>query len=169
MREDRTQSWIYKCLMADKPSSVHKPLVDEDIADLTNEFLLDLRSVFEHFVQAFNDLKKENIEAFEKHGQEKSREKFKGSILIYDLKDEKGFMIFRKGYRLIFSYVKPGCVKVQFLRQKPFGETENFVEAFIRAVTHGTMSINWVHDNHNGFVNINILARYYMRRFLQEI
>lgn len=169
MREDRTQSWIYKCLMAKEPDSTHKPLVEEDITDLTNEFLLDLRSIFEHFVQAFNNLKKENIEVFEKHSQEESRKKLKGSILIYDLKDGKGFMIFRKGYRLVFSYVKPGCIKVQFLRQKPFGEMENFVESFIKAVTHGTMSINWVHENHNGFVDINILVRYYMRRFLQEI
>lgn len=169
MREDRTQSWIYNCLMAEKPNSVHKPLIDEDIADLTNEFLLDLRSVFESFVQAFNDLKKENIQSLEKPNQEQSWKRFKGSILIYDLKDEKGFMVFRKGYRLIFSYVTPGCIKVQFLRQKPLGEVEKFVESFIRAVTHETMSINWTHDDHKGFVNINILARYYMRRFLQEV
>ena len=168
MKKDQTQSWIYKCLMAEEPGSAHKLLSDEDVADLTKEFLLDLRSIFEHFVQAFNDLKKENIETFEKHIQEKSQKKLKGSILIYDLKDGKGFMIFRKGYRLIFSYVEAGCVKVQFVRQKPFGETESFVESFLRAVTHGTMSINWTHDNHNGFININILARYYMRRFLQE-
>ena len=169
MKAERTQSWIYKCLMAKKSDFSPKTLGEEDIEDLTNEFLLDLRSVFEHFVKAFNDLKKANVENFQDPSEQETKEKLKGSLLLYDLAEAKGFMLFRKGYRLIFSYAKPGCIKIQFLKQKPFGETENFVEAFINAITNDTMSINWVHENHKGFVDINILARYYMKRFLQEV
>ena len=169
MKEEKTQSWIYKCLTAERSDTPPKTLGDEDIADFTDDFLLDLRSIFEHFIKAFNSLK---LSSFEQNqlslNEQATKEKLKGSLLLYDLADKKGFMLFRKGYRLIFSYVKPGCVKVQFLKQKPFGEIESFVDSFIKAITNDTMSINWVHENHKGFIDINILARYYMKRFLQE-
>lgn len=169
MESDKIQSWIYKCLTEKKTDFSHKNLSEDDVEDFTNEFLLDIRSVFEHFVKAFNDLKKVNIEDFiEPSPLKETREKLRGSLLLYDLADKRGFMLFRKGYRLIFSYVKPGQIKVQFLKQKPFGETEVFVETFIKAITNETLSINWVHEDHKGFVNIHVLARYYMRRFLQE-
>ena len=169
MESEKIKSWIYKCLNAKKSGFSPRNLGKEDIEDWTNEFLFDLRSAFEHFVKAFDDLKKENIEYFPDRHSPATQEKLKGSLLLYDLADKKGFMLFRKGYRLIFSYIQPGRIKVQFLKQKPFSETEVFVDTFINAITNDTMSINWVHENHKGFVDINVLARYYMRRFLREI
>ena len=168
MKSERTQSWIYKCLMTKKSDLSPRNLGEEDIEDFTNEFLLDLRTVFEHFVKAFNDLKKTHTEDSQNFSSQETKEKLKGSLLLYDLANKKGFMLFRKGYKLIFSYIKPGCIKVHFLKQKPFGETETFVDDLITAITNDTMSINWVHENHKGFVDINVLTRYYMRRFLQE-
>lgn len=169
MKLERTQSWIFKCLTEKKSDFLRNNLNKEDIEDFTDEFLTDLRSVFEHFVEAFNGLKQANVENFpEGFSFKKNKEKLKGSLLLYDLADKKGFMLFRKGYRLVFSYVRPGRISVQFLKQKPLSEAEVFVDTFINAITNDTMSINWVHENHKGFVNINVLVRYYMRRFLQE-
>ena len=171
MKSERAQSWIYRQLTRKKPDISDGSLNREDIGDFTDEFLLDLRAVFEGFVKAFNDLKKTDIESFpETVPSVKSvKEKLKGSLLLYDLADKKGFMLFRKGYRLIFSSLKPGQIKIQFLKQKPFGETETFVDTSISAITNDTMSINWIHEGRKGFVSIDVLVRYYMGRFLQEI
>ena len=168
MKSEKVQSWIYKQLSRERSNLPHENLNREDIEDFTDEFLLDLRAVFENFVKAFNELKRADIESFSGGiDSESVREKLKGSLLLYDLADKKGFMLFRKGYRLIFSTAKPGRIKVHFLKQKPFGETETFVDSSINAITNDTMSINWVHEGHKGFVNINVLVRYYMGRFLQ--
>ena len=168
MREEKTQFWIERCLKSENSDSSLKILNQEDIEDLTNELLFGLRTIFKQFVQAFNKIKKENEENYQKKPNgEKYQEKLKGSLLLYDLAESKGFMLFRKGYRLVFSYVRPGCIKIQLLKQKPFEETEVFAENYIKAVFNNTMSINWIHEQHKGFVEINILARYYMRRFLQ--
>ena len=149
--------------------SSSRSLGEEDIEDFTTDFLLDLRSTFEHFVKAFNNLKKSDFKDVSDPYLEETKEKLKGSLLLYDLSDKRGFMIFRKGYSLVFSYIKPGRIKVHFLKRKPFGEAETFVDTFINAITNDTMSINWVHENHKGFVDINVLTRYYMRRFLQSV
>lgn len=171
MNPEKVKLWVYKCLETQKEGFLEKSFGDEDIKDWTNEFLSDLQSVFEYFVQAFNDLKKENMTE-KPSGLKASKEtkkKLKNSLFLYNLTNQKGFMIFRKGYKLIFSYVQPGRIQVQFLKQKPFSEKEYLEDSFIQAITDDTMSINWVHENHKGFIDINVLARYYMKRFLQEI
>jgi len=170
MEIEKTKSWIYKCLVEKKSNFSGQSLEREDIEELTNEFLLDLRSVFKHFADSFNSLKIDSSTGdLLNSSSSKIKEKFKDSLFIYDLADNKGFMLFRKGYKLIFSYVQPGRVRVQFLKKITLGETEHFVDTFINAITNETLSINWVHENHKGFVDIPILARYYMKRFLQEI
>lgn len=169
METEKTKSWIYKCLAEKKSDFSNKSLEQGDIEDLTNEFLSDLRSVFEHFSEIFNDIRMEPKGAFLDLSSAEVREKLKDSLFIYDLADKTGFMVFRKGYKLIFSYVQPGRIRVQFFKKKPLSETEIFVDAFINAITSETLSIKWVHENHKGFVDIPILARYYMKRFLQEI
>ena len=177
MKLKNTQLWLYKCLTS-KNQLFSKGLGEEDIEDFTNDFLIELRGVFEHFVQAFNELKKtlekgENWDAklglsLTEKDKAFGKSQLKGSLLIYDLADKKGFMLFRKSCKLVFSSVQPGKIRVQFLKQKPLGETEQFTDTFIRAITNDTLSANWVHENHKGFVNIPVLARYYMRRFLRE-
>lgn len=168
MKKERTQSWIYKCLTEPHENEGCKGLIQEDIIDLSHELLFDLKSIFGYFVQTFNELKEFPIENQNLDVQKLHQDKIKSSILIYDLTDEQGFMLFKQGYKLIFSYYKPGHIKVKFLKHKAFSDEDIFTEASIIAVTNNTMSLNWVHDNHKGFVDINVLARYYMRRFLQE-
>ncbi len=168
MESEKIKSWVYKCLSSQQSNGSSLRLEEEDIEDWTHEFLSDLRAAFKHFVQAFNELKRGDVRDFPHPPSGIVKERLKGSLSLYDLADKEGFMLFRKGYRLIFSYVRPGRVRVKFLRQQPFNETEVFVDAFINAIAGGALSINWAHENHKGFVNINVLVRYYMRRFLQE-
>ena len=169
MEPEKTKSWIYKCLSEKSSAFQAKSLDQQEISHFTDEFLLDLRTIFEHFVKAFNELKQEEAKNPSSTKDKKTPKALKTSVFLYDLADKKGFMLFRQGYRLIFSSLKPGRVRVQFFKQKPFSPTEHFVDTFINAITNETLSINWVHEKHKGFVDIQILARYYMRRFLQEI
>ena len=161
---EKTKSWIYKRLNTEKSKFSTESLEEEDIKDLTCDFLQDLRSIFEHYVQAYEEIK---LEGDPSHTAIK--EKLQTSFFIYNLADTPGFMLFKKNYKLIFAYVKPGQIKIKFLKQKPFSEIEVFVETFVNAISQDTMSIRWVHDNRKGFIDKDILARYYMKRFLEEI
>ena len=169
MESEKIKSWIYKCLAEEQSNFHSRSLGEGDIEDFTNEFLSDLRVIFSHFVKAFNELKQGENKDVSDWAEKKVMEKLKGSLFLYDLVDKKGFMLFRKGHRLIFSYIQPGRIRVQFLKQKPLSETEHLVDTFINAITNETLSINWVHENHKGFVDIHVLARYYMKCFLREI
>ena len=161
---EKTKSWIYKCLETEKSKFPSHSLEEEDIKDLTFDFLQDLRSIFEHYVQAY-----EKIKLKEDFTNKAIKEKLKTSLFIYDLADTPGFMLFKKNYKLIFAYIKPGQVRIKFLKQKPFSEIEVFVDTYVNAVSQDTMSIRWIHENRKGFIDKDILARYYMKRFLEEI
>lgn len=161
---EKAKSWISKCLETDKSKFPSDSLEEEDIKDLTCDFLQDLRSIFEHYVQAYEKIKLERDSA-----SEAIQKKLKSSFFIYDLAETAGFMLFKKNYKLIFAFVKPGQIRIKFLKQKPFSEMEVFVDTFVNAVSQGTMSIRWVHENKKGFIDKDILARYYMKRFLEEI
>ena len=163
---EKTKSWIYKCLETEKSKFHSENLEEGDIRELTHDFLHDLRSLFEHYVQAYEKIK---IEGVKDSSPESTKQKLKTSLFIYDLADTEGFMLFKNNYKLIFTYVKPGQVRIKFLKQKLFSETEVFVDTYLNAVFHEAMSIRWIHDNRKGFIDKDILARYYMKRFLEEI
>ena len=163
---EKTKSWISKCLETEKSKFPSENLEEDDIKELTYDFLDDLRSIFEHYVQAYEKVK---IEKAENSVSETLKEKLKTSFFIYDLAGAKGFMLFKKNYKMVFSYVKPGQIRIKFLKQKLFSELEVFVDTYVNAVSHESMSIRWIHDDKKGFVDKNILARYYMKRFLEEI
>ena len=160
---EKTKSWIYKCLETEKSKFPSDSLEEEDIKDLSCDFLHDLRSIFEHYIHAYEKVKLEGSSS------ETIQEKLKSSFFIYDLADTAGFMLFKKNYKLIFAYVKPGQIKIKFLKQKPLSEMEIFVDTVVNAVSQDTMSIRWVHENRKGFIDKDILARYYMKRFLEEL
>ena len=164
---EKTKSWIYKRLATGKAKFPAEKLEEEDIQDLTYDFLQDLRSIFEHYVQAYEKIKREGVK--ESSSNESIKEKLKTSFFIYDLADTAGFMLFKKNYKLIFAYVKPGQVRIKFLKQQLFSEEEVFVDTYLNSVSHDTMSIRWIHENKKGFIDKDILARYYMKRFLEEI
>ncbi|MCY4320815.1 MAG: hypothetical protein OXC37_00195 [Bdellovibrionaceae bacterium] len=161
---EKTKSWIYKQLSTKKVKFPSENLEEEDIKDLTCDFLQELKAIVQHYIQAYDKIKSD-----ESYSTKSLKEKLNNSFFIYDLADTLGFMVFKKHYKLIFAYIKPGQIRIKFLKQKPLSEIEVFVDTYLNAVSKDTMSIRWVHDNKKGFIDKEILVRYYMKRFLEEI
>ena len=156
----KTKSWIYDCVKKNSKFSDSEKL---DRLELTDDFIKDLRCLFDHYLKAFNEIKEEEAKTLPSDSSS-----FKNSIFIYDLAETKGFMLFKKDFKMIFSYVDAGRIRIKFLKQRVFSELEVLADAYLNLVHQDMMSINWVHDGKKGFVDINILARYYMKRFIQE-
>ncbi len=100
------------------------------------------------------------------------------SIYIYDLAGRKnGFMLFRQGRRLTFAPEAPGRIRIRLARKalgRPgsaggIGGPETIADSCLRAVANNAISLGWVHDKYPGFVDIDALAHYYMKLFLQDI
>ena len=165
---EKTKSWIQSCL-----SQPHSSLNLEDSMDkkqLTTEFLEDIKCIFQHYLKAFDELKSEGLKSqgLKAGVPAQVKEKIKRSIFIYDLSDEKGFMLFKQGFKLVFSSLCPGQIRIQFFSQKLFGEKDCLVDTQLQLVYNEMMSVNWLHENKKGFVDKDILVRYYMKRFLDE-
>lgn len=156
----KTKSWIYDCVKEDPKPEVSNQLT---IKALTDDFLKDLRCLFEHYLKAFNEIKEEEEKTSSSHPSA-----FKNSIFIYDLAETKGFMLFKKDFKMIFSYVNPGRIRIKFLKQRVFSELEVLGDAYLNLVHENMLSINWMHEGKKGFVDRSILVRYYMKRFIQE-
>ena len=134
-----------------------------EVEEFTDDFLKDIRYIFEHYLKAFNEIKQE-----ESQTGSSNKEYFKNSIFIYNLSETKGFMLFKKDFKLIFSYVKPGRIRIKFLKERVFSEKEVLIDAYLQMVHNDMMSVNWVHEGKKGFVDKNILVRHYMKHFIQE-
>ena len=158
----KTKSWIIDCVTEDTPSSQPHPSVKEKA--ITYDFLDDIRCLFEHYLKAFNEIKEEENKTSSSHPSA-----FKNSIFIYDLAETTGFMLFKKDFKLIFSYVSAGRIRIKFLKQRVFSEREVLASSYLNLLHKDMLSINWIHEGKKGFVDIDILVRYYMKRFLQEV
>ncbi len=172
MKLETTKSWIEKCLIEKNSKTSNLIVTQAELKEITNEVLLDLRSIFEHFVEAFNDLKSSLLQNTEKHKWIDQKEGLPFSLLrsihIYDVVDkENGFMLFRKGHRLIFTPEKAGRIHIQLIKKE--NETIiKHIDTYINAFLNNVMSIQWTHEDHKGFVDLNTLSRYYMKCFLTE-
>lgn len=165
MNPEITKNWIKKCLTEKKTNSFS---TQEGLIEVTNEVLSNLKSNFEDFVSSFNELKSSFTATTDKNKEHDLSIAFLNSPYIYDIVDTKnGFMLFRKGYRLIFTFEKPGQIRIQLIK-KEHGETHAFTDAHIQASIHNSVSIQWVHSHFKGFINLERLARYYMELFLVE-
>ena len=158
---EKTKSWIQFCLSNNSQSLNNQ----SDKKQLTEEFLKDIKCIFQHYLKAFDELKTKGLT---EPVSTDVKEKIKHSIFMYDLSKEKGFMLFKQNFKLIFSSICPGQIRIQFFKQKLFGDKECFVDVQLNLVYNDMMSVNWIHDEKKGFVNKDILVRYYMKRFLEE-
>lgn len=166
MNSESLKTWVEKCLKADSDVTQDSSLSADEISSITEDVLLDLKSYFEHFLKAFNELKASyanspnTLPALPKNSLD--------PIYIYDLTDaQKGFMLFRKGCRLIFSQEKPGYIRIQMRLKKDNFITAKQIDTFVKASVQNAVSMKWTHQEHQGFVDFPILARYYMKLFLQ--
>ncbi|MGI9548989.1 MAG: hypothetical protein ACR2M7_03280 [Bdellovibrionales bacterium] len=170
MKLETTKSWIERCLL--EKNEVSNILTQKEVKEITHEVLLDLRSKFAHFVSAFNDLKTSFLQNTKGEDLTDQKEGLSFSFLkpihIYQVSGkENGFMLFRKGHRLVFTPEKPGRIRIQLIK-KENGILSNKIDTYINAFSNNIMSIQWTHEDHKGFVDLETLSRYYMKQFLAE-
>jgi len=158
---NKTKSWIQDCVK-ESTESHHADKLSRETS--TDDFLKDLRCLFEHYLKAFNEIKDQEEKTSSSHPSA-----FKNSFFIYDLADTKGFMLFKKDFKMIFSSSVAGRIRIKFLKQRVFSEREVLEDAYLNLVCQDMLSVNWTHEGKKGFVDRDILVRYYMKRFIQEV
>lgn len=132
---------------------------ERELEDATTEFLTDLKTAFVEASATFNQLKGSSV----------------GTIKIYGIsKTRADFMLFRNGYKLIFSMKQPGVIQVSFNATVPtFVPGQNASET----PTGGPvdqLTARWgaygelVWTSKELPINLDFLIRYYVSRFVRE-
>lgn len=128
------------------------------------DFLRDLKVEFIKTASVFNKLK----------GTED------GQIKVYGIsKTHADFMLFRNGYKLIFSLIKPGEVMIQFhhlsspfvgedYKQAPDEEktTAPIPQTILNGVWGAFGEVIWTKGNRR--INPNYLVKFYIKNFVQN-
>lgn len=123
----------------------------------TLDFMHDLKASFIEAASAFNQLKGST------HGH----------VRIYGISKTKAdFMLFRNGYKLIFSVRAPGSVAVTYSSAGAHyvPGTVKAEEADAKDVLQASWAafgqLNWTYNGHP--INLDYLVRYYMSRFVKD-
>lgn len=134
---------------------------EKTIHDESVHFLNSLKESFIEYASAFNQLRGLAV----------------GGIKIYGIsKTEADFMLFRNGFKLIFSLKQPGVIGVSFQSQgvgfvpgtaTVDKTTTNIIdEDLIEAHWGAYHEIVWTHDKLP--IKLEFLVRHYMTRFTRE-
>lgn len=133
---------------------------ESSLEEQTIEYLRDLKTAFIETASAFNELKGSGL----------------GTLKIYGISKTKAdFMLFRNGFKLIFSMSRPGAVSIRF---------NHIGAAFIPGVTQDPQEIkppdeDWLKAKWGAFgdlvwtykeqeVKLDYMVRYYITRFVRE-
>lgn len=127
----------------------------------STEFLNLLKNTFVESSTSFNQLKSSNL----------------GRIKIYGISNtEADFMLFRNGFKLIFSLKEPGVIGIRFsyvaaplVMMSQSNEAQNKVsqdEDILQAQWGAFGDVIWTY--HNQPVKVDYLVRYYMTKFIKE-
>ncbi|NQZ02199.1 MAG: hypothetical protein HRT45_16195 [Bdellovibrionales bacterium] len=132
---------------------------EKHLAEATLEFMRDLKAAFIESASAFNQLKGSSI----------------GTLKLYGIsKTEADFMLFRNGFKLIFSVNRPGIIKIKFnsIGNPIFANPNNGSQVAddgsdnLRARWKAFGELEWTYDDKK--INLDYLVRYYMTRFVKE-
>lgn len=134
-------------------------LDDGHLKKETIKFLSEIKNIFVDSASLFNQMRGLSV----------------GGVKIYGIsKTEADFMLFRNGYKLLFSMKKPGVVCIRFAYQgasivsksdgSKLEDTSN--EDILEAKWGCFGQLKWMHRNHP--VDIAYLVRYYLSRFIKE-
>ena len=162
MEKEKIKNWLYRHVKEDTAEGSFQSFSDQELEEFTEDFLKDLKWLFESYIEGFNEIKDESQTLPEVSS------KLQLSLYVYDLADQKGFLIFRPGYRLIFSTPSPGRVRVQFLKSSGPASSEALEDSLIKAISTQSLSLNWAHENFKGFLDKNLLVRYYIKKILED-
>ena len=148
------ESWISNLIEREESGSRSEPeksMPDSDPA--VKEALADLKSLFQQFITLFNEVKRPGSNA----------------VYLYKLaRSDNGFLIFRRGCRLIFSQPSKDQIRIQLLKREG-EELKPCVDTRIRIFFHNPFSpAFWTHEGWPGFVDMNLLARHYMEMFIKK-
>lgn len=147
--------WIHRLIREENSSSGLPPSFNEslELEEATEQFLQDLKA---HFIQAakvFNHFKKSGP-----------------SLYIYKINNMKGgFMSYRTGFRLLFYSEGPGKIRVRMLKTSYGREEKELLNTYIQAFRSSPLSaFKWNHENHTGFVEVQMLVSYYFQLFIRK-
>lgn len=129
-----------------------------ELTQATYDFMQDLKAAFIESASAFNQLKGSAL----------------GAIKIYGVsKTEADFMLFRNGYKLIFSVKQPGLVSVsafsvtnQYVQQAQTGGSLSAAEDQLKAFWGPFGELRWTYRDQP--LKIDYLVRYYVTRFARD-
>jgi hypothetical protein len=136
---------------------------EKHLLDATYDFMRDLKVGFVESASAFNQLKGSTL----------------GTIKIYGIsKTVADFMLFRNGYKLIFTVTAPGVLNVRFntIGNQFFPNPGEVAQVQATAGTNmgdtlkatwGAFGeLQWTYESKK--INLDYLVRYYMTRFIRE-
>jgi hypothetical protein len=127
----------------------------------TIDFCQDLKRSFVESASAFNQLKNSSV----------------GTIKIYGIsKTEADFMLFRNGYKLIFSVRKPGEITITFnhvatafqsVDTNPTAQAPSQVRQDLLSAQWGPYGqLKWTFQGQQ--IQLDFLVRYYLTNFVKE-
>ncbi len=128
----------------------------KDLHDKTIEYLKSLKEVFMDYTTAFNNMKNSPI----------------GTVKIYGISNTAtDFMLFRNGYKLLFSAIAPGRIAMSFQSQTPslmpsMNPLAAAAEEYLDAQMGAFGEITWTYRG--AVVNPDSLVRYYSTRFIRD-
>lgn len=127
------------------------------IEEATIDFLMDLKLAFVEVTSAFNQMKTTGL----------------GQIKIYGISKTKAdFMLFRNGYKLIFSMSRPGEIRIFQTATNPqfYFQTSNEemgIETQVLSAEWGAFGqMSWTYKGQP--INLDYLVRYYVSRFVKD-
>lgn len=128
------------------------------LANMTQDFLREIKDLFIEYSSAFNNMKNAPL----------------GAVKIYGISNTPAdFMLFRNGFKLLFTALAPGRIGIGFHHQgaqAPMGASASAAspstDGIIEAVFGAFGEVNWTYNSAR--VNPEALVRYYMTRFVKE-
>jgi hypothetical protein len=127
------------------------------LEESTLDFIHDLKASFIEAASAFNQLKGSTH----------------GNLRIYGIsKTRADFMLFRNGYKLIFSVRAPGTVAVSYAAAGAHyvpgtvKAEESEPNDILQANWAAFGQLNWTYNGHP--INVEYLVRYYVSRFVKD-
>ena len=136
-----------------QPQPSHQGTIEE-LEEHSAEFLKQLRVAFTQSVSTFNQVKG-----------------YVGTIRIYGINNTKAdFMLFRNGYKLVFSMKNPGTISIHFLNIDSLVPNDKNLSSPMIDYLDGSWGsfgeLKWMHKNRP--IQIDFLIRYYMTLFVKN-
>ncbi len=129
---------------------------NRQLDEATVDFISDLKAAFIEAASAFNQLKGATH----------------GNLRIYGIsKTQADFMLFRNGYKLIFSLRQSGLISITYSSAGAHyvpgtAQDENAPADMLKASWGAFGQLVWTYNEHK--INIDYLVRYYMSRFVKD-